>query len=107
MHLLSHHRSPRARFSLPSTNPARIFGIFPRKGTIAVGSDADIVLWDQSEVRTIQDSDLFSNAGYSIYSGTRVSGWPKITIRRGEVVFEKGKIFAKPGSGRLLVRDSH
>jgi dihydropyrimidinase len=92
---------------ITSTNPARIFGLFPRKGTIAVGSDADIVLWDQSEVRTIQDSDLFSNAGYSIYSGTRVSGWPKITIRRGEVVFERGKIFAKPGSGRLLVRDSH
>ena len=87
-----------------STNPAKIFGMYPRKGTIAVGSDADIALWDPDEVHEIADADVLSNAGFSIYSGTEVVGWPKVTIRRGEVVFRNGRVLATPGSGKLVSR---
>ena len=89
-----------------STNTAKIFGMYPRKGTIAVGSDADIVLWNPDEVHVIRDDDVLSNAGFSIYSGTEVQGWPVTTIRRGEVVFENGSISAAPGSGKLISRSA-
>ena len=52
-----------------STNPAKLFGLYPRKGTVAVGSDADLVLWDPDETRTIRDEDMFSGSGYSVHAG--------------------------------------
>ena len=87
-----------------STNPAKLFGIFPQKGTITVGSDADLVLFDPEETRTVRDQDMFSATGFSIYAGWEVTGWPLVTIRRGEVVFEYGEIKGQPGSGQLLER---
>ena len=90
--------------AVTSTNAAKLFGLYPRKGTIAVGSDADIVLWDPDETRTIRDEDMFSGAGFSVYSGWEVTGWPVMTLRRGEVVYENGEILAGPGSGELLRR---
>ena len=90
--------------AVTSTNAAKLFGLYPRKGTIAVGSDADIVLWDPDETRTIRDEDMFSGAGFSVYSGWEVTGWPVTTLRRGEVVYENGEILAGPGSGGLLRR---
>lgn len=91
---------------LTSTNSAKLFGLYPRKGTIQVGSDADLVLWDFSEEREIKKRDLFSQAGFSIYEGKNVTGWPQMTIRRGEVVYERGKITSSPGSGKVLSRES-
>jgi dihydropyrimidinase len=90
---------------LTATNPAKLFGIFPKKGTIAVGSDADLVLWDPAETRTVRDQDMFSATGFSIYAGWEVTGWPLVTVRRGEVVFEDGEIKGEAGSGRLLERN--
>ena len=90
--------------AVTSTNPAKLFGLYPRKGTIAIGSDADLVLWDPNETRTVRDEDMFSKAGYSTYSGREVTGWPKITIRRGEIVYQDGRITAEAGSGQLLHR---
>ena len=90
--------------AVTSTNAARLFGLYPRKGTVAVGSDADIVLWDPRETRTIRDEDMFSGAGFSVYSGWEVTGWPVMTLRRGEVVYEDGEILAGAGSGELLRR---
>ena len=90
--------------AVTSTNAAKLFGLYPRKGTIAVGSDADIVLWDPDETRTIRDEDMFSGAGFSVYSGWEVTGWPVMTLRRGEVVYEDGEILAGAGSGQLLRR---
>ena len=87
-----------------ATNPARLFGLFPQKGTIAVGSDADLVLFDPEETRTVRDQDMFSATGFSIYAGWEVTGWPLITIRRGEVVFEDGQIMGQAGSGQLVER---
>jgi dihydropyrimidinase len=90
--------------ALTATNAARLFGLYPRKGTIAIGSDADLVLWAPTETRRVQGSALFSRAGFSIYEGTEVTGWPLVTIRRGRIVFVQGRITAQPGSGQLLPR---
>jgi len=87
--------------AVTSTNAAKIFGMYPRKGVIQVGSDADIVIWDPAMKKILKDADEFSNAGYTSYAGMEVTGFPRTTIRRGEVVFDKGKITGKPGSGRF------
>ena len=87
-----------------STNPAKLFGLYPRKGTIAVGSDADLVVWDPEETRTIRDEDMLSGSGYSVHAGTVVTGWPTMTLRRGEVVYRDGEVLGAPGSGELLRR---
>lgn len=91
---------------LTSTNSAKLFGLYPRKGTIQVGSDADLVIWDVKEERELRRADIFSKAGFSIYEGMRITGWPRITIRRGEVVYEDGRITALPGSGRIIQREN-
>ncbi len=90
--------------ALTSTNAARLFGCYPRKGTIAVGSDADLVVWETNERRFIRDEDLYSRAGHTIYAGRELTGWPRTTIRRGEIVFDGGKVIGKPGSGSTIVR---
>ena len=88
--------------AVTSTNAAKIFGLYPRKGVIQVGSDADIVIWDPAKKKILNDKDQFSKAGYSTYAGKEVTGLPITTIRRGEVVFDNGKILAKPGSGKFI-----
>ncbi|UCH57994.1 MAG: amidohydrolase family protein [Candidatus Bathyarchaeota archaeon] len=88
-----------------STNPARIFGLFPRKGVIQEGAYADVAVWDPSLKKTIRGSDMYSKAGFSIYEGWEVTGWPVLTIRRGEIVFEDEELKGVPGSGKLLRRD--
>lgn len=90
--------------ALTSTNAARLFGLYPRKGTIAVGSDADLTVWETRERRTLRDADLFSRAAHSVYAGREISAWPHLTIRRGAVVFEHGKILGRPGSGEVIPR---
>lgn len=92
--------------AVTATNPARIFGLYPRKGTIAVGSDADVVLWDFGISRPVEGDKLRSRAGYSPYEGIKVAAWPRITIRRGDVAYEDGEVLVSPGSGRLLLRDA-
>jgi dihydropyrimidinase len=90
--------------ALTSTNAARLFGLYPRKGTIAVGSDADLVVWETRARRTIRDADLFSRAGHTVYAGRELAAWPRVTIRRGEVVFDGGRMLGRAGSGRPLAR---
>lgn len=89
---------------LTSTNPARLFGLYPRKGTIAVGADADLVAWDLGETRTIDGARMRSRADYSVYDGWEVTGWPAYVVSRGEVVLEGGEVRGEPGRGRWLAR---
>lgn len=96
---------PLERFvSVTSTNAARLFGLYPAKGTVAVGSDADLVLWAPEETREIDGRSLLSRAGFSLFEGFRVTGWPRVVVRRGEIVFRDGAILASPGSGRIPTR---
>jgi len=88
-----------------SANAARIFGLYPRKGAIAVGSDADIALWDPGHRRTIDGARMQSLSGYSVYDGWQVQGWPRFVVRRGQLVLADGEITAGPGEGEWLRRN--
>lgn len=90
--------------AVSSTTPAKIFGVYPQKGTIQTGSDADLVLVDLAEVREVESDSWGSNAGYNLYEGMSLKGWPVTTISRGEVVFDQGHIMVDPGSGKYLFR---
>jgi len=90
--------------SLTSTSAARLFGLYPRKGTIAVGSDADLVVLDPQLRRMVDGSSMQSSAGYSVYDGREVSGWPRFTVSRGDIVLADGRVLAEPGRGRWLRR---
>jgi dihydropyrimidinase len=87
-----------------ATNAAKLFGLYPAKGTVAVGSDADLVIWDPQAKRRIRARDCFSNSNYTIYEGWESQGWPVFTISRGEVICADGAITAEPGRGRLVFR---
>jgi dihydropyrimidinase len=89
-----------------ATNPAKLAGLFPRKGTIAVGSDADLVLWDPDRTQVVDGSQGRSKAGWSPYDGWSVTGWPSLVLSRGEVVVADGRLTdaAVPGRGQLLSR---
>jgi dihydropyrimidinase len=89
-----------------STNAAKLFGLFPRKGTIAVGSDADLVILNPELTRTVQGSMQKSNADYSAYEGWQVKGWPVVTLRRGEIVFRDQEVLGQPGSGAIVRRSA-
>jgi dihydropyrimidinase len=87
-----------------ATAPARIAGMYPRKGALAVGSDADIVVFDPEARRTIRVADMHSACDYDPYDGWDVTGWPEVVIARGGVVFEGGGIVANPGRGHFVPR---
>ena len=89
---------------LTSTNAAKLFGLFPQKGTIAVGSDADLVIFDPNLTLTVNKSMLKSNADYSPFEGYQVTGWPVLTLRRGEIVFRNGDVVGQPGTGKIVPR---
>jgi dihydroorotase-like cyclic amidohydrolase len=84
-------------------NPARIFGLFPRKGAIRVGADADLTIWDPAAEWTIEQRQHLSVAGYTPYEGWRVRGRPWMTLVRGHVVLNPdGALEQKPGFGHFL-----
>ena len=94
-----------ARFTeLTSASAARLFGLYPRKGVIAAGSDADLTLWDPQLRRVIDGAAMQSRAGHSVYDGWTVQGWPRFAVRRGEIVLADGEITARPGQGQWLRR---
>jgi dihydropyrimidinase len=84
--------------------PARIAGMYPRKGALQVGADADVVLFDPSARRTIRAAEMHSACDYDPYEGWDVRGWPELVISRGEVVFEDGRVTGRPGRGVLIPR---
>ena len=89
---------------LLATNPARLAGLAPRKGAIAPGADADLVVFDPERTRTIRAPEMQSAADYDVFEGWGVTGWPEITISRGEVVFEDGRVTGQPGRGQFVPR---
>jgi dihydropyrimidinase len=89
---------------LLATNPAKLFGLYPRKGTIAVGSDADIVVFDPERRHTISASTHHSKVDYSLYEGTEVTGTPELVLLRGQVLVEGDELVASPGIGQFVAR---
>lgn len=89
---------------LLSANPARVFGLHPRKGNLNPGADADVVLFDPRPARVLSDADLHSAAGFSPYSGLELRGRVEATISRGRVVYRDGRFPADPGWGRFQER---
>ncbi|HEX2122033.1 MAG TPA: dihydropyrimidinase, partial [Thermoanaerobaculia bacterium] len=89
---------------ITSTAAAKIFGLFPKKGTIAVGSDADLVIFDPDEEMTISAKTHHMNVDYSCYEGMKVRGVTKTVLSRGELVIEEGEYVGKPGRGSFLKR---
>jgi len=87
-----------------ATNPARIFGLYPRKGTIAVGGDADLVLFDPARRQRIDERTLHSRAGYDPFHGLEVTGVPVMTLSRGEIVARDGQLLSRPGRGQHVLR---
>src|SRR5712691_8512266 len=86
------------------TNPAKLFGLYPRKGTIAVGSDADIVVFDPEKKVTISATTQHSKTDYNLYEGTSVTGAPDIVLLRGQVLVEGDELVADPGIGQFVKR---
>jgi dihydropyrimidinase len=112
LQLLHHHGVGQGNFSLNrfvelvSTAPARIFGMYPQKGVLAPGSDADIVLWDPIADHTISAATHHMRVDYSMFEGFRVRGNARDVYSRGELIVSKGQFIGKPGHGRYLRRQA-
>jgi dihydropyrimidinase len=83
-------------------NPARIFGLYPKKGTLAIGADADVVIFDPAISHSVPQKNVFTKVDYSLYEGFRCLGAPTLVIQRGKVVMENGNIKAERGQGQFL-----
>ena len=90
--------------ALTSTNAAKIYGLYPRKGSLVIGSDADIAIWDPKWVRTIKKEMLHDNMDYTPYEGMEVKGWPRVVISRGRMAVEEETLKVDRGSGEFLPR---
>ncbi|MCA9880194.1 MAG: dihydropyrimidinase [Thermomicrobiales bacterium] len=105
-HGVNSGRITRQRFvQVTSSNAARLLGLYPRKGVIAVGSDADIVIWDPDLSKVIHAADFQSKSDYTPYEGWNNTGWPVMTISRGEVIVKNSEILAKPGRATVPRRN--
>src|SRR5216683_3126734 len=98
------HFSPNRFVQLVSTTPAKLFGLYPRKGTIAVGSDADVVIFDPNHEEVISAKTHHMRVDYSMFEGIRIKGAPKTVFSRGRAVIESGKFTGKAGAGEFLKR---
>ena len=92
---------------LVSTAPAKLFGLYPQKGTIAPGSDADLIIIDPNVETLISAMTHHSNVDYSLYEGMRVKGLPEIIMSHGKIIVQHGNFIGTPGAGRFLKRTPH
>jgi dihydropyrimidinase len=89
---------------ITSYNTARTFGLYPKKGAIEVGSDADLVLLDMEKKQVVRADRLYHISDFSLFEGWKLKGWPVLTMVRGGVVMEGGEITGKAGDGRFVPR---
>jgi dihydropyrimidinase len=111
LHMIHHHGVRTGRISLQrmvqllSTTPAQLFGLYPRKGTIAVGSDGDLIVFDPNREVLLSANTHHSNVDYNLYEGERVMGSPELVLVRGQVVIDGDQLMVEPGFGRFVRRD--
>jgi dihydropyrimidinase len=96
--------SPNRWVELIATNPAKMFGLYPRKGTIAPGFDADIVVFDPNRERILSSESHHMNVDYSCYEGMKVWGLPEVVMQRGKILVQDGQWFGKEGQGNFVPR---
>ena len=89
-----------------SENPARLVGLYPRKGVLRVGSDADLVIFDQRRRHALNAATPHSSADYTLYEGRVITGAPVLTMQRGEVIVEQGRVVAQPGRAQFLATET-
>jgi dihydropyrimidinase len=105
--MVSHGRLGLEKFvALTATEPAKIYGLHPRKGDIVIGGDADLAIWDPKRQVTLSGASMHDLTGYSPYEGRQVTGWPVTVLSRGRIVVDNGAMHADPGSGRFLGRQA-
>lgn len=92
--------------AVTATNHARTYGMYPQKGTIAVGSDADLAIWNPEKAITISTSMLHDNVGYTPYEGKKITGWPEQVFSRGRLVVSDGELKVERGSGQFIKRST-
>jgi dihydropyrimidinase len=111
-YLLHHEGVHKGRIDLPllvrvlSENPAKIFGLYPKKGTLRVGSDADLLILDPAQSYIIEAKTLHGNSDFTLYEGWRCQGKPVLTMQRGNIVLRDGVLQTSPGDGNFLPRRS-
>ncbi len=99
--------SPNRFVEVVSTAPAKLFGLYPRKGTIAVGSDADLVIFDPNEEQIISAKTHHMRVDYSMFEGIQIKGVPKTVFSRGRAVIDSGKFVGRPGAGQFVRRQTY
>jgi dihydropyrimidinase len=88
--------------ALTSTNAAKLYGLHPKKGSLSIGADADIAVWEPDKMVRLCAANMHDNTGFTPYEGMEVQGWPTITISRGEVIVKSGQSSARLGRGKFL-----
>jgi dihydropyrimidinase len=96
--------TPEQFVALTATNPAKIYGLYPQKGSLMPGADADIVLWDAEMSGVIRHANLHDACDYTPYEGQAVRGQPVMTFSRGNCVWDRGQVFGGPGRGHMISR---
>ena len=102
--VLTGRLTPERFVDLVAANPARIMGLFPRKGVLQPGADADVLIWDSAQERILSRETLHEACDFSPFDGRRVTGWPRMTLLRGEVIVDHAEFLGQPGSGRFVSR---
>ena len=90
--------------AVTSSNIAKILNLYPKKGAVLVGADADLVIWDPEATKTVSASTQVSVIDYNVFEGQKLKGLPRLTLSRGETVYENGKVTAKTGRGKFVAR---
>jgi dihydropyrimidinase len=101
------HFSLNRLVELTSTNPAKIFGLYPKKGTLAVGADADVVIWDPAKKKTVSAAASHQRTDYNLYEGWELTGLPEKVYRRGELIVDGDTWLGKAGTGKWIPRAAH
>ncbi|MDE0923512.1 dihydropyrimidinase [Aurantimonas coralicida] len=91
--------------AVTATNQAKTYGLYPRKGTIAIGADADIAIWDPAMTRTVRHAEMHDGADYTPYEGLELTGWPTIVVLGGKLMVSDGALVGRKGDGRYRSRD--
>lgn len=113
MHVLWHHGVNKGRLTpnefvaITSTNAAKIFNIYPRKGAVEVGADADILVWDPEKTRTISRDTHHQNIDFNIFEGMTVEGVNVVTLSQGKIVYQDGDVRTVKGAGRYVKRPTY